>query len=63
MLKTDEKIKQKIVGVLMRSVRNRVGLNLDETSGLLGVDPAELADYEFGRREADLPLLEALHTR
>lgn len=60
MLKTDEKIKQKMLGVLMRSVRNRVGLTLDETAGLLGIQPAELADYELGRREADLPLLEAL---
>lgn len=60
MLKTDEKIKQKMLGVLMRSVRNRAGLNLAETAGLLGIQSAELADYELGRREADLPLLEAL---
>lgn len=60
MLKTDEKIKQKMLGVLMRSVRNRAGLALDETAGLLGIKPAELTDYELGRREADLPLLEAL---
>lgn len=60
MLKTDVKLKQKILGVLMRNARNRAGLSLEETADLLGLTADTLADYEFGRKEADLPLLEGL---
>ncbi|MFQ5577811.1 MAG: helix-turn-helix domain-containing protein [Anaerolineae bacterium] len=60
MTESEQKLKRKIRGVLMRNARNRAGLNLNETAAMLGLAPQTLADYEFGRREAGLPILEAL---
>ncbi len=53
-------IKQKILGVLMRNARDRVGLDVNETADLLGITPSALTDYELGKQEAGLPVLEGL---
>ena len=54
------RLKRKILGVLVRSARMQVGLNIDETARQLGISSSTLADYEFGRQEASLPELEAM---
>ncbi|RME48284.1 MAG: transcriptional regulator [Caldilineae bacterium] len=53
-------LKRKMLGVLMRSVRNRAGLNVQETAALLGLPPETLLACEEGRQEAGLPVLEGL---
>lgn len=54
------RIKRKMLGVLIRNARQRAGFNLEEMAKLLGIPANVLADYELGRREAGLPLLEGL---
>jgi len=58
--KANTKLKQKILGVLMKNARRRAGLGLEETAAFLGLTTETLTAYEFGRAEADLPTLEAL---
>lgn len=53
-------LQRKILGVLMRNARQRVGLTIPETATLLGMGTETLTNYEFGRDEAGLPTLEAL---
>jgi len=61
MLKTDAiTLKRKILGILMRNARAGAGFNLTETAELLGLAPLTLEDYESGRQEPDLPILETL---
>ena len=53
-------IQRKMLGVLMRNARQRVGLTVPETASLLGLDADTLTAYELGKAEAGLPTLEAL---
>lgn len=54
------RIKRKMLGVLIRNARLLAGFNIKETATMLGIPPSLLSDYEFGLKEAGLPILEAL---
>jgi transcriptional regulator with XRE-family HTH domain len=54
------RIKQKILGVLIRKARTQAGLKLEEIAQKMGLAADKLNDYELGQQEASLPELEAL---
>jgi transcriptional regulator with XRE-family HTH domain len=53
-------IRRKILGVLLRHARQRASLTLRDVGDRMGVSPAVIADYEYGRRDLSLSELEIL---
>ena len=53
-------IKQKMLGVLMQNARQAVGLSVEETAKLLGISGDTLTDFELGKEEAGVSILESL---
>ncbi len=51
-------IRKKIVGVLLRNARLHAGMGVKEAAKATGFSSSAISDYEFGRRELSLPLLE-----
>ncbi|MCX8061267.1 MAG: helix-turn-helix transcriptional regulator [Anaerolineales bacterium] len=53
-------IRQRVIGVLLRKSRQERGLSLEEVAEQVGIEPAQLEQYEFGEEAIPLPILEAL---
>lgn len=53
-------IRQRVIGVLLRKCRQEQGLSLEELAEQVGIEAAQLEQYEFGELPIPLPLLEAL---
>lgn len=53
-------IKQKMLGVLMQNARQSVGLSIDESAKLLDISASVLTDYEQGKVEPGISVLESM---
>ena len=53
-------LRQKILGVLLRSARTRVGLTLADCAGALGISTQRMSEYEHGQQGISLPQVEIL---
>ena len=53
-------LRQKILGVLLRSARIQAGLTLADCAGALGVSTHRMNEYEHGKQGASLPQIEIL---
>jgi transcriptional regulator with XRE-family HTH domain len=53
-------LRRKILGVKIRHLRTRAGLNLQEVGEALGISAQTVTDIEFGQRDVTLPQLEVM---
>jgi transcriptional regulator with XRE-family HTH domain len=53
-------IRQRLIGALLRQVREKAGISLHALSELAGISPGRLRAYELGERPIPLPELEGL---
>jgi transcriptional regulator with XRE-family HTH domain len=53
-------IRQRLIGALLRQVREKAGISLPALSELSGISTARLKSYELGERPIPLPELEGL---
>jgi len=54
------KIRQRMIGVLIKQTRLEAGMTIDDVSHKVGLSPNELENYEMGETPIPLPILEAL---
>jgi len=54
------KIRQRMIGVLIKKTRIKAGMTVDDFSHKVGISPIELENYEMGEIPIPLPILEAL---
>lgn len=54
------KLRQKMIGVLIKQARMEAGLSIDDLAEKVGIAPELLDNYEFGDEAVPLPLLESI---
>jgi len=54
------KLRQKMIGVLIKQARLESGLSIDDLAGKVGISSETLDNYEFGDEAVPLPLLESI---